>query len=264
MLTKRRIWEILEVATPGDKASGYFDLLIQSLIVLNVIAVLAETVEPWGTQYAKLFVNFEIVSVVIFTVEYLLRIISCTSDPRFRPRVLGRLHFASTPLALIDLLAILPFYLPFLGFDLRVLRALRLFRLARIGKLGRYSESLRTLGRVVVAKKEELIVTLSILSLLLILASSVMYFVEHEAQPTVFSSIPAAMWWAVATLTTVGYGDTYPVTIAGKAIASVISILGIGMFALPTGILGAAFVEEVEKKKKGRARRCPHCGGRIE
>lgn len=243
MQAKRRTHEILEVASPGDRASRVFDIFILSLIGLNVIALVAETVEPVRERAAFLFDAFEIASVAIFTVEYALRLWSCTASPRYATAVVGRLRFAATPLALIDLMAILPF----LGVDLRFIRSVRLFRLFRVAKLGRYSTAIRTVGRVLVAKKEELAITLLVLFLLLLLASCLMYFAEHGAQPEAFSSIPAAMWWGVATLTTVGYRDMYPVTSLGKAIAAAIAILGIGMFALPTGILGAGFVEEIQK-----------------
>jgi voltage-gated potassium channel len=165
-------------------------------------------------------------------------------------------------MALIDLVAILPFYLPFARMDLRSMRVVRVMRIFRLAKLGRYSESLQTLQRVFKAKKEQLADTVFILLVLLVMASSLMYFAENHVQPDKFSSIPAAMWWAVSTLTTVGYGDVYPFTTAGKIIASVIAVLGIGMFALPTGILGAGFVEEREQRK--RHLRCPHCGKEFD
>jgi voltage-gated potassium channel len=133
-------------------------------------------------------------------------------------------------------------------------------RIVRVAKLGRYSESLQTLGRVFAAKKEQLVSTLFILLMLLVVSSCLMYYVEQAAQPDRFSSIPAAMWWSVTTLTTVGYGDVCPVTITGKLVASVIAILGIGMFALPTAILGSGFLEEIAPKKPAK---CPHCGKEI-
>jgi len=175
----------------------------------------------------------------------------------------GRFRFALSAMPMIDLLAVLPFYLPFLGLDLRFMRAVRLFRLFRVAKLARYSEALRTFCRVLGAKKEELGVTLFTLFLLLLLASCLAYYAERDAQPEAFSSIPAAMWWGVCTLTTVGYGDVCPVTALGKGIAAVIAVLGIGMFALPAGILGSGFVEEIQKRKKC-LQRCPHCGWEIE
>ncbi|GAA4334365.1 hypothetical protein GCM10023184_28350 [Flaviaesturariibacter amylovorans] len=146
--------------------------------------------------------------------------------------------------AIVDVLAILPFYLPYLiGYDLRFIRLLRLTRLLRFFKLGRYVGAFRMIRQVFRAKKEELILSLSITLLLIVVASCIMYFVEHDAQPTKFSSIPETMWWSVATLTTAGYGDVYPVTMLGKTLTAIISILGVGMFALHAGILASGFSE---------------------
>ena len=151
---KRRTYEILKVASEGDTASKIFDLFIVTLIILNVIAVILETEENLSSQFSHFFHTFEIVSVVIFTIEYVLRVWSCTIDERFRHRFRGRIRFALTPLVLVDLIAILPFYLPMImPVDLRFVRVLRLFRLLRVFKLGRYSESLRTLGNVLRKKR---------------------------------------------------------------------------------------------------------------
>ena len=230
------------------------------MISLNVIAVVLETVESISSQYVSIFRAFEIFSVVIFTIEYLLRIWTCTNDERYQRPISGRVRFALTPLVIVDLLAILPFYLPMcIALDLRFIRAIRLFRIFRMFKMGRYSESLRTLGRVAKSKKEDLLITVFLVGFLLIVASSLMYFVEKDAQPEAFSSIPATMWWGMATLTTVGYGDIYPVTIAGKILGAVISVLGIGMFALPTGILASGFSEEIQQRRR-KPQSCPHCG----
>jgi voltage-gated potassium channel len=163
-------------------------------------------------------------------------------------------------MAIIDLVAILPFYLPLVGIDLRSLRVLRLLRILRIAKVGRYYSSLNLIKHVFQAKKEELVLTSAMMGLLLVVSSSLLYYCESAVQPDAFSSIPATMWWAVATLTTVGYGDMYPVTLLGRLLAGTIAILGIGMFALPTGILGAGFVEAIQKQKKELVQRCPHCG----
>ena len=263
MKLKKRVYEILEVAVPGDRASRTFDIFILTLIALNVVALVLETVKPVYEAAPQFFEIFEIISVLIFSLEYVLRLWSCTASPDYMAPVRGRLRFARTPLALIDLLAVLPFYLPFLGLDLRFVRAVRLFRLFRVAKLGRYSQALQTFGRVILTKRAELITTVLLLVLLLILASSLVYLAEHEAQPEIFSSIPHAMWWSIITLTTVGYGDVYPVTVTGKVLASIIAVLGIGMFALPTGILGAAFVEEIQARKRS-SKICPHCGKEIK
>jgi voltage-gated potassium channel len=261
MRPRRRVYEIVEVAKTGDTLSTAFDASILTLIGLNVIALILQSVESIYALSPKLFRGFECVSVVIFSVEYALRVWSCVEMPAYRKAVSGRLRFAVTPLAIIDLLAILPFYLPFTGLDLRFLRVLRMMRIFRVAKLGRYSRSLQTLGRVLTAKKEQLVCAVFILLLLLVVAASMLYYAEHHVQPEHFSSIPASMWWAVATLTTVGYGDIFPVTQLGKLMASIIAVLGIGMFALPTGILGAGFVEEIKRQRN--AIRCPHCGKEI-
>jgi voltage-gated potassium channel len=163
---------------------------------------------------------------------------------------------------LIDLLAIAPAFLPlFFAMDLRIVRVLRLFRLFRLLKMGRYVESLNTLDDVVRSKKEELLVTTIMIATLLLFSGSLMYLVENEAQPDKFPDIPSALWWGIATLTTVGYGDVFPITPAGKVLGGVIAFLGIGMFALPTGILASGFAEEIQKnRKKIVVVVCPHCG----
>jgi voltage-gated potassium channel len=161
-------------------------------------------------------------------------------------------------MALVDLASILPSLLPGGVLDLRFVRAVRLLRLSRSMKIARYSQSMQTLGRVLRAKRHELAVTAFAGAILLISAASGMYFVEHEAQPNAFSSIPAALWWGVVTLTTVGYGDVYPVTLLGRCLASVIAILGIGLFALPAGILAGGFAEELHRND--RVATCPNCG----
>lgn len=226
----------------------------------NVIAVILETVEDLSSHYALFFKSFEVFSVFIFTIEYLFRLWACTADDRFKGAMTGRARFAVTPLALVDLMAILPFYLPLLiPLDLRFIRALRLFRLLRILKMGRYSRSAKTLGNVLKEKKEELIMTVVGVLILLVIASSLMYFVENAAQPRAFSSIPAAMWWGVSTLTTVGYGDIYPITPIGKFFGAIIAIFGIGMFAIPAGILASGYAEEIQKAHV-KQKICPHCG----
>lgn len=260
MQVKRRTWDILEAAGGnGDRLSRAVDLFILSLIVLNVVAVVAGSVRQVQSEYGRLLAWFEIVSVSVFTIEYLLRVWSCTVNPEYARPIAGRLKFMFELMPLFDLLAILPFYLPFVGVDLRFLRILRLMRIIRIFKVARYYGSLQVIRNVFVAKKEELVLSLFVMILLLILSASLMYSFENGAQPEVFPNIPTTMWWAVTTLTTVGYGDIYPVTTLGKLLAAVISVLGIAMFALPTGILGAGFVEET-RKQKARPERCPHCG----
>ncbi|MDD4093011.1 MAG: ion transporter, partial [Methanothrix sp.] len=193
---RARVFGILE---PGDEDSKYFDPFIIGLIMLNVVAVVFETVKSIYTPYAHVLYAFDVFSVAVFTVEYILRVWSCTEDSRFRDPVRGRLRFMVTPMAIVDLMAVLPFYMPFVSADLRFMRAMRLFRLFRILKLARYSESLQTFIDVLRLKKEELILMFFAIMILLIVSSSLVYDAEHEAQPDAFASIPAAMWWGIVT-----------------------------------------------------------------
>lgn len=229
------------------------------LIALSVTAVTLETVAPLSERYRNLFLGFEIFSVGVFTIEYGLRLWSITTVKKYSDPIFGRLRFATTAYMIIDLLAILPFFAGALLFDLRFLRALRLFRFGRVLKFSRYSSSLRTMGLVMNRKKPELIITFSATTILLFVSGSLMYFVEHQAQPEKFSNIPETLWWAVITLTTVGYGDVYPVTPLGKLLTGIIALLGIGLFALPASILASGFLEE-----QFDSRVCPHCGEKLD
>lgn len=257
---KLRLFNIINKAESGDRLSKALDLFIIWLILLNVLAVLVETVDSVGGPYQNFFRYFEYFSIAIFTVEYLLRLWTCTYDEQYMHPTWGRLRYIFSWSSLIDLLAIIPFYLPvLLSFDSRGVRALRLFRLLRLLKLGRYSKAVKSLGNVLKDRKEELVITFSGVMVLLVISSTFMYYIENEAQPGQFSSIPATMWWGVATLTTVGYGDITPVTDWGKFLGAVIAILGIGAFAVPAGILATGFESVVHKRKSVRTV-CPECG----
>lgn len=269
MRLKKRAFEILEGKDPDDAAARMFQIFIMGLILINVLAIIFETVESIQAKLRTFFRILDLFSVAVFSLEYALRLWTCTLDKKYSAPFRGRLRFALTPLALIDLLAVLPFYLPMLlPFDLKFIRVIRLFRFFRLFKMARYSRAFSTIGNVFRAKKEELGITIFVVAVLLVLASSLMFFIEHPIQPRVFSSIPASMWWGVATLTTIGYGDVYPVTPLGKFLGAFIAFLGIGVFALPTGILASGFAEELKrqeakKKERGKIRKCPHCGKRI-
>jgi voltage-gated potassium channel len=260
MISRHRVWHIVEAPKEGERADA-FDVFIMVLIAFNVIAVILQSIRSVDLRYSRVFAAFEVFSVAVFTVEYGLRLWSCTADQRFRDPFLGRLKCAARPLTLIDLAAILPFFVTFATVDLTILRAARLFRLVRLLKATRYIAALQLFRRVFHAKREELVLTSALMLVLLVMASSVMYVAENPVQPDKFSSIPASMWWAVATLTTVGYGDIYPVTPLGKLAAGALAILGIGFFALPTAIIGSGFVEAVQERKKPGV--CPHCGGPL-
>ncbi|MCR9250146.1 MAG: ion transporter [bacterium] len=256
-ITRKSIMQALDKAeSEEDKVSRNFDLFIMTLIVLNVIAVVVETVDSIYEPYKVYFEYFEYFSVAVFTIEYLVRIWACTADVYYASPIWGRIKYIFTLSMLIDLLAILPFYLPlFVALDGRFLRVLRLFRLFRIFKLGRYSSAFQSIVMVLRKRREELVISVTIVIIMLIISSSLMYYVENEAQPEAFTSIPATMWWGVATLTTVGYGDVYPITPLGRLLGAFIAILGVGMFALPAGIIASGFesaMEQKDKEKEGK------------
>jgi voltage-gated potassium channel len=261
---KARLHEIMEAPVVSDPVSYWYKVFSVSLISASVLSVVLETVPALFGQYGAFFAIFECISVAIFTVEYVLHVAIADTDPRYQRPFWGRLKFLVSPLALVDLVAVLPFYLPMVTpVDLRFMRVLRLLRLMRIFKIGRYSESMEVMGAVIHSKKEELLVTTAVALMMLTVVSSLMYYLENAAQPQIFSSIPAAMWWGVATLTTVGYGDIYPITPLGKLLGGFSALMGIGMFALPAGILGSAFVVEMQKRHSA-PKTCSQCGKVVD
>lgn len=234
------------------KSSKLFDMLLIVLIIVNVGAMMLETVPGIPAILRHELHVIEVVSVLIFTIEYVLRVYSCASAPN-RPASQAttpwqkRWAYIKSPMALVDLMAILPFYLSiFVAFDLRILRV---FRVLRILKIGRYSRSMQTLITVLRNESHSLIAAISVLLLFTVIAATCIYYIEHTAQPNVFSSIPASLWWALVTLTTVGYGDAVPVTALGKVFGGLITIMGICFYALPAGILSSSYTAQMQLKR---------------
>ena len=259
---KKRTFEILEKDTTEDVLSKRADIFIIVLIFINILAVILESVKYLQSRYKFLFDVIELISIAIFTVEYILRIWSITEKKHYQNPISGRLRYLFTFYSIIDLLSVIPAYIPiFVTADARVIRGLRLIRLFRILKLSRYNKAFGIIRDVILSKKEELVISLFAVLKLLVIASCLMYFIENKAQPEAFSSIPETMWWGVATLTTVGYGDVYPVTGLGKLMAGVMAILGVGLFALPAGILANGFSETLENKNNQSV--CRHCGKKL-
>ena len=245
---RHRIFEIIEFGHGDSRASRVFDSAIVTLILLNIAAFVAETVPSLAAAYAPYFAAFEIVSVAIFTIEYGLRLWTAVEVPFLKrlPPWKARLTLALRPALLIDLVAILPFYLGmFFSIDLRVLRALRLLRFF---KLSRYSPAMHTLLRVLVNEQRALIGASLLLMTAVLFASTGIYYLESGAQPDKFGSVPASAWWAIATLTTVGYGDIAPITAVGKMFGSVVMVTGLCILALPVAIVSAGFAQEVGRR----------------
>ncbi len=238
-----------------------FNFSLGTLILLNVLALMLDTVPELHKNWNFYFHVFEVISVALFVFEYALRIWVADLNPKFQHPLGGRIRYMFTPLALVDLLAFLPSLLLMSGLDLRFLRMLRLFRVVRLLHIPRFNKAMHSIWQAARSKSAEFMIAGTIMFVLLILCSSLTYFAEHDAQPQAFSSIPASLWWGMMTMTTVGYGDVYPITTMGKIIASVFSALGIGFFALPSAILASALIEQSRNKDKKET--CPHCGGNL-
>ncbi len=220
------------------------------LILLNVLAVTFESVESWSLVHGPIFQAFDTLSVGVFTIEYLIRLWVAVDlpSPHYRHPVWGRLRWAISPSAIIDLLSIAPFYLGIVfEIDLRVLRVLRIFRIL---KLSRYSLALTVIVDVVRQEIRTIGAMLIVLGVVLVLSASLIYLAEHHAQPQVFTDIPTSVWWAVVTVTTLGYGDMVPVTVLGKFIGAATAITGLGMIALPSGFLASGFSEQLRMRRE--------------
>ena len=260
---KRRAFEIIEKSRDGDKASTFFDRFIIILICINVISIFIETFSITN-EAATVFRWIEIVSVILFTIEYILRV---WTAPFLYPELSkskATIKYIFSFMALIDLLAILPFYFPFfISIDLRILRALRLIRLFRLFKMNRYTNALTTVLNVIKNKASELISSIFVVFILMLISSVFMYTIESPVQPEIFKNGFSGLWWAVATFTTVGYGDIYPITTPGRILSMIMAVLGIALVAVPTGIISSGFIELNEKDSE-KKHFCPYCGKKLD
>jgi voltage-gated potassium channel len=229
--------------------SGHLHSIIDNVIVISVlvsvICVILETVSWIHQPLEREFWVIEVVTVVIFSIEYCARLYSCCEEKEYRHPVMGRIKYMFTLSVLIDLLAIFPFYIGLVFQQTLDLRFLRVFRLARLLKLTRYTGTINTLYKAVMREARVLIAAAFMMILLVILTASLGFEFEHNAQPANFDSIPSAMYWAVITLSSVGYGDMVPVTPIGRTMTAIISLIGIGIFAIPAGLMASAFTDQL-------------------
>ncbi len=249
-MIKRKIFEIIQPDCGNSSMSRAFDFLITGLILVSVIAVFAGTFEL-SAGASRTLETIEKIASVAFTIEYALRIFTADLLRPELPPWKSRVKYVVSPMAAIDLVAILPFWLPMiLPGSLLGMRALRLVRLLRIFKLNRYFDAMRAIGAVIVEKKRELVGSLFFIVLLMLVTSLLMYSIEHDAQPEAFRNAFSGLWWAVATVTTVGYGDIYPVTHLGRLLGAIIAFSGIAAVAVPTGIITAGLSSVMERTKE--------------
>jgi len=234
----------------GGQIHNFFDLFIIVWVVLSVISVLLETVESVHYILAMEFAVLDSVAVAIFTTEYLMRMYSCVEDPRFQSAYAGRARYGFTPGAVIDALAVTPFFLEALLHHLFDLRFLRIFRMLRLLKLTRFSDATKLVWDGIKREAGTIGASFFVLLLVIILCGSLGYLLEHNAQPDKFESIPGAIYWSVITLSSVGYGDISPITPMGRFITSFMALLGIALVAIPSGILSAAFTDQLRIERE--------------
>jgi len=245
---RRRLYEILEHGTVGDRTGLLVGRLIVTLIVINLVSITLESVPAFEAHYGPWFTTIELVSLVVFTIEYGLRVwVAAEHAPQAHvSEHAARWAFIRSPFGLIDLMAVLPFWFAVvLPADVRVLLV---FRIVRFLKLARYSPAMRSLLDAVYGERRALFGCFVILVGATLVAASIMHLIERDAQPDKFGTIPDAMWWAIVTLGTIGYGDVVPVTLIGRVVAAVTIFFGLIMVALPIGIVATAFADEVHRR----------------
>jgi voltage-gated potassium channel len=252
---RAKLFNILHKPSPENPAARYANYFLAFLILVNALFVALETVPAMSRACGAQFRLFEWISTGLFTIEYVARIWVCVEQAQFSDPVTGRIRYAVHPLPLLDLVVITTFWMPV---DLRFLRIARIVRLLKVLRLEHFEDSLQRIGSGIRRRRALIAVAITMMLASIYASSSLVYQVEHTAQPEVFTSIPATFWWATETLTTIGYGDMTPITPLGKLFAGLISIFGIGIFALPTAIVTAAILEAGASDPGPVI--CNHCG----
>jgi len=222
--------------------------LVCALILASIVFAVLETEPSLEADFEDIFTLLEWLLTAAFVTEYIARLWICTENPKYGGRF-GRFKYACSPIAIVDLVALTPALLSIVGSEAFVLRLFRLVRILRLARLGPFSRAMAHIGAAFRSRRYELTLSACMAVLLLIVSSLLLYLIEGNVQPKAFGSIPRAMWWSIATLTTVGYGDVFPITPLGRIIAGMTAVLGIGLIALPTGILAAAFGDAIQRDK---------------
>ncbi|MCW8994239.1 MAG: ion transporter [Psychromonas sp.] len=247
---RKKTFQLLEGDIYKSLLAKHVNLLLIVLILANVIAVILGSDDEISLQYSAQFSFFEILSTCIFSIEYLVRVWCCVENKQIKYHSLlkKRFHYLISPIAVVDLIAIAPFFISF--FIMIDLRYLLLLRILRLLKLTHYFKGFNIFLTVIVKELKNIAAAIMVMMFLIIIAASLMYTLESKAQPEVFGNISHSLWWAVVTMTTVGYGDVTPVTILGKIVATIIMLIGVALVALPTAILAAGLIEELRERKR--------------
>ena len=264
-MLQEKLYTLFE-APNKSKPSLILNATIYILIIISIINLMLISVPAYEEKYGHIFILIRNIIMPIFVMEYIFRLYASGYLSEYKG-LKGKLKYALTPYAIIDLLSILPYFLTSFGFNSSFIRSLRLLRVFRLLRVKKYTIFIQMMKNIVKNIKEEVTVLLFFTFIVLIILSFVMYDIEHEAQPEVFTDIFQTMWWSVATLTTVGYGDMFPVTAAGKIITSIISIMGIGFIAIPGGMFASEFINAVTERKedenKDKKENCLKCGSSL-
>ena len=246
---RKKFYKQLEPTAWPHKGLSPTNLILVILIFVAVLEAVLDTEPTISRGRERLFANVEFGIGIIFLIEYVCRLWIAVENPRFNKLRFPRLRYALTPIAIIDLLAVLPALFAFGGAPSLLLRFFRILRILRLAKLGRMSNAWDDIRQAFHNRRHEFGLILGLLLLTVLFSGSLMYFAEAEAQPDKFGSIPRALWWAIITMTTIGYGDTYPVTALGRMLGGVIAIAGVMMIALPTGIFASSFTEAMDRRR---------------
>lgn len=280
---EKALYYIVDENDEHNRLSKFFNYFLMVLIILSVGEMALETDDGIFLPYRNYFRIFDFFTVMVFSTEYIIRIMTAHLIPENKGKT--RWQAVKTYIfsfaGLVDLLSILPFYLDFTNLDLRVLRMLRLLRFFRVFKITRYNDSMKLVADVIRDKRSEIGVIMGLIFIIMIIASFIMFYAEHKDNAEQFPNVLSCLWWAIVTMTTIGYGDVYPITTAGKVVGSIMALLGIGLVAMPTGIISAGFLEKIAEKKKeekdkgkeepkenisenNQKHYCPYCGHKLD
>ena len=269
MKIKQSVYEILHPHKKKYLPNIIFNWSIMFLVVTDVFTTILETL-PLEERVLQAFIVLENITVILFTVEYILRIWTADLIYTDKKPLNARLKYAFTFMMIVDFIAVVPFYIHFIfPTGVHIFRILRVLRILRLVKVNHYIKTITNVISVLRRKSLQLLISIIIIFMLMLIASILMYTVEHDAQPDVFKSAVSGLWWAVNTISTVGYGDIYPITVLGKVLSAVFSLFNIGLIAVPTGIISAGFIEDIHEKNtetqnRKKKRFCPYCGEQID